>query len=139
MLHIVAAQVIGTDGQGILRLEQEMLRAVLPHKSLDGVGIQQHNILQGVAGDKAILTDHHRQTDGGVLSDGHGLEEIVIGLLVVLRVNLNPPRVPDAHGVRVVVVDVDGAGEGPVYAGQGDGKPAGGRHVHHLIHQGQAR
>ena len=100
MLHIVAAQVIGTDGQGILRLEQEMLRAVLPHKGLDGVGIQQHNILQGVAGDKAILTDHHRQTDGGVLSDGHGLEEIVIGLLVVLRVNLNPPRVPDAHGVR---------------------------------------
>ena len=38
----------------------------------------------------------------------------------------------------MVVVDVDGAGEGTVHAGQGDGQAAGGSHIHHLIHEGEA-
>ena len=99
VLHVMAAQVVGPHGQGVLRLEEVVFRVVLPHEGFHRVGVQQDDVLQGVAGDEPVLAHHHRQADRGVLPDGHGLEEVVIGLLVVLGVKLDPPGVPDAHGV----------------------------------------
>ena len=62
---------------------------VLPHKILHRLVIQQGDVLQSMAGDEAVLADHHRQAHVGVLPDGHSLEEVVIGFLVVLGIGLN--------------------------------------------------
>lgn len=80
--------------------------------------------LDGMAGDETVLTDHEREADVGVLGDAGGHDEVVVGLLVVLAVELDPAGVAGAHRVAVVAMDVDGAGERAVDE----------RHQHRLSH-----
>ncbi|CAN4017152.1 hypothetical protein AJOOGB_AJOOGB_02370, partial [Dysosmobacter welbionis] len=109
---------------------------VLTHELLDLLCLHQLDVLDGVGGDEAVLAHHDGQAHR--LRDPHGLQVVVVGLLVRLRKQHQPAGIPHAHGVGVVVVDVDGAGQGAAGDGQRDGQPVGGRHVQHLRHVAQA-
>ncbi len=115
-----------------------MLRLPLAHEPFDQVVFHQEDVLHPMAGDKAVLADHHRKHHVLVLRNRVGLKEIVIGFLVGLRIDLNPPAVPGSHAVGMIRVDVDGAGQGPVHQRQHHRQPVGSRHVQLLPHQGQA-
>ena len=60
-----------------------------------------------MAGDKSVLADHDRQPDALMLRNTVSLHHIIIGFLIILRVDLDPSGVPCAHTVGVVAVDVD--------------------------------
>ena len=68
-----------------------------------------------------------------------GLQIVVIGLLVVFSVDLDKTGITLCHGVGIIVVDIDGAGQGTAGNGQNDGQPGGSRAVEDLIHVGKAR
>ena len=108
---------------------------IFPHEVLDLAILQKLDILHCMGGDEAVHADHHRQPNR--LGNGERLDIVVIDLLVVLRINLNPARIPRAHGVGMVVIDVDGAGQRTGRNRQHNGKPAGRCHVQKLIHQRQ--
>ena len=106
-----------------------MLRLVLADEVLHHVVLQQLDVFHCVAGDETVLADHDREHDVFVLGDAVRLDHVVVGFLVVLGKDLNPAGVSGAHGVGMVAVDVDRAGEGAVYKGQTDWEPVGGRHI----------
>ena len=72
-----------------------------------------------------------------MLGYADGLEAVVVSLLVILAVDLDPARVAAAHGVLMVAVDVDGAGQRAVDRGHHDGKPIARGDEEHLPHQGE--
>ena len=114
-----------------------MLRVVFPHKALNCFILHQFDVFHRVGGDKAVHADHHRQTDIPSFRNGEGLDIVVIDLLIVLRVDLDPAGVPGTHGVGMVIVDVDGAGESAGGHCQNNGQSGGCRHIQKLIHQSQ--
>ena len=85
----------------------------------------------------ACLADHDRKS--AVLCDRHSLDVIVVDFLIVFCVDLDPPAVAAAHGIRMVVVDVDRSGQGPVHDSHDDGQPAGGCYIQEFPHIGQTR
>ena len=109
---------------------------VLTHEGFDLVVLHQLDILDGMGGNEAVLADHNGQAHR--LSDAHGLEIVVVGLLVGLGKEHQPAGIPDTHGIGVVVVDVDGAAERPAAHRQSDGQTVGIRHIQHLRHVAQA-
>ncbi len=135
-LHVVHRGGIGAHGDGLVLVQQVVLGLVLAHELPHRLGFLQLNVLDGVGGDEAVLADHDGQ--GHRLADPHGLEIVVIGLLVRLGKQHQPARVPDTHGVGVVVVNVDGAGQGAAAHRQGDGQAVGGGHIQHLGHVNEA-
>ena len=135
-LHVVDRGGVGAHGHRLILVEQVVPGPVLAHKRPDLLRLHQLDVFDGVGGDEAVLTDHDGQPHR--LADAHGLEIVVIGLLVGLGKEHQPAGVPDAHGVGVVVVDVDGAAEGTAGDRQGDGQAVGGGHVQHLGHVAQA-
>ena len=108
--HCIAGYRIGADGHGFSGIEKIFLRSVGPDKFADRSILQQLDIFHSVAGDKAVLADHHRQVHPGILRDRKCLKIIVIGFLVVFCVDLDPARVAGSHPVRMVAVDVDRTG-----------------------------
>ena len=114
VLHVVRRNIVRADSERRLAADEGMLGVVLADELPDCLILLELDVLDRVRSDEAVLTYHDRQADIRCLRDAHRLEIVVIGLLIVLGVKLDPPGVPDAHGVGVVVVDVDGAGEGPV-------------------------
>ena len=89
-----------------------------------------------MAGDKAVLADHDGQP--AVLCDGHRLYVIIIYFLIVLCVDLDPAAVSAAHGVRMVVVDVDRSSQSSVDYRHGDRQSAGCCYIEQLPHQSQS-
>ncbi len=135
-LHVVNRGRIGAHSDGLVLVQEVVLGLVLAHELPDLLRLLQFDVLNGVGGDEAVLADHDGQ--GHRLANPHGLEVVVIGLLVGLGKQHQPARVPDAHGVGVVVVDVDGAGQSAAGNRQGDGQAVGSGHVQHLGHVNQA-
>ncbi len=123
-LHAVIGNRIGSYRHGLVLLQKIMLRLVLPDEFFDGLIVPQGNVFHGMAGDKAVLADHHRKMHVPVLRNAVGLEEIVIGLLVVLRVNLNPAGIPRSHTVGMLRVDIQGSRQPPVYHRHHNGQAA---------------
>ena len=121
-LHGIIGDGVGADGHGFSGVKEEFFGFIGSDKFPHGFVFQQLDILHRVAGDKAVLADHDREMDSGILGDGKCLQIIVVGLLIVFRVDLDPSSVAGAHAVRVVTVDVDGAGQGPVHQSQDQGK-----------------
>ena len=92
-----------------------------------------------MARDKAVLADHHRQVHPGILRDRESLNVVVIGLLIVLRIDLDPAGVPCAHSVGVVTVDINRAGQCAVDQREHDGQSVGRRKEQFLPHQRKPR
>ena len=120
-------------------LEQIVFGVVFADKGLHRFVLLQFDVLQRVGGDEAVLADHDGQTHVGGLTDAVGHQIVVIGLLIVLGVDLDKAGVPLGHGVGVVMVDIDGAGQSAAGHGQHDGQAGGGGHIEYLVHEGQAR
>jgi hypothetical protein len=85
-----------------------------------------------------VLADEHRQQHVGVLRDPGRHDRQVVGLLRILGEELDDARVPDQHRVRVVAVNVDRPGEGPVGQRHYDRRAHRGGDVDDLGHQGEA-
>ena len=100
---------------------------------------KQLNIFHRVARDKSVLADHDRQMDSGVLCDRERLDIIVIGFLVVFRVDLDPSRISRSHAVGMVAVDIDRARQSSVDKRQNDGKTVGCRKEQLLPHERKSR
>jgi len=64
---------------------------------------------------KTIHADHHRQK--GLLGNFEGLNVQISRLLVVLGMELNPPRISDRHGILLIIPDAQWRRYGPVGAG----------------------
>ena len=65
------------------------------------------------------------------------VKEIIVGLLIIFRINLEPARISGAHAVRMVTVDIDRTGQRPVYQCQHQRHPVGRRQQQLLPHQRQ--
>jgi len=91
-----------------------------------------------VGEDVPVEADECRQEDAPVLRDPVGDVMEVGRLLVVLGIELEPPRVPEGDRVLLVVPDRERGTEGPVDDGHDD-REAQPRGVEaHLEHQRQA-
>ena len=106
-----------------------MFRLIFAHEVFHHVIFQKFDVFHGVAGDETVLADHDRKHHVFVFGDAVCLNHVVVGFLIVLGKNLNPSGVSRAHGVGMIAVDVDRAGEGAVYKGQTDREPVGGSHI----------
>ena len=84
-----------------------MIRLILTDKILYLIILDQQNILNTVAGDEPILTDHDGQMYPLVLRDRKCLYVIVVHLLIGLRIDLDPAGIPCTHAVRVIRIDID--------------------------------
>ena len=82
-----------------------------------------------MAGDKTVLADHDREHDVFMFRDAVSLDHVVVSFLVIFCEDLDPAGIPGAHGVGVVTIDVDRAGERTVYEGEADRKPVGSCHI----------
>ncbi|CAN3987001.1 HNH endonuclease, partial [Dysosmobacter welbionis] len=102
-LHVVHGRGVGAHGHGLAGLQQRVGGLVLTHELLDLLCLHQLDVLDGVGGDEAVLAHHDGQAHR--LRDPHGLQVVVVGLLVRLRKQHQPAGIPHAHGVGVVVVD----------------------------------
>ena len=120
MLHVVRRNVVRADCERRLAADEGMLGVVLADEFLDRLVLLKLDVLDCVRGDKAVLADHDRQADIRCLRDAHRLKVVVIGLLIILGVQLNPAGIARAHGVGMVVVDVDRAGQRAVDARKRD-------------------
>ena len=112
---------------------------VFTDKGFDCFVFFQLDVFQSVRSNEAVFTDHNRQTHVRSLTDPVGLQIVVIGLLVVFSVDLDKTGITLCHGVGIIMVDIDGAGQGTAGNGQNDGQPGGSRAVEDLIHVGKAR
>ena len=120
-------------------LQKVVLRRILAHEGLDRLIFQKFDVFYRMGGDEAVLAYHDGQSYVRVLRDGHGLEVIVVGLLVVFGIDLNPAGIPGIHSIRVIVVDIDGTGQSAADAGQRDGQAGRRGHVQQFPHEGEAR
>ena len=90
-----------------------------------------------MAGDEAVLADHHRKMHPRILRDRIRLNIVVISLLVVFRIDLDPPGVARAHAVGMITVDIDRSGQRPVHERQHNGQAVTGRKKEFFPHQSQ--
>ena len=92
--------------------------------------------LEGVGEHEAVHADHDGQRE--LLCDAEGLDVQVDGLLIGLRKELDPAAVALAHGVRMVVPDVDRCADRTVGDRHDDRESETGRVVDRLDHEEQA-
>ena len=117
-------------------LEQVVFRIVFADEVLDHLVGLKLDVLDRVRRcSKAVLTNHDRQADVRILGDRHRLNVVVIGFLIVLGEDLNPAGIACAHGIRMVVVDVDRTGQCAADQREGDRKAGGRSDVQQLPHQ----
>ena len=123
----------------VLVLQKVVLRRILANKRLDRLIFQKFDVFYRMGGDEAVLAYHDGQSYIWMLRNGHGLEIVVVGFLVVFCIDLDPAGIPGVHGVGVVIVDIDGAGQCAADTGQRDGQAGGRGHMQQLPHEGEAR
>ena len=68
--------------------------------------------------------------------NAHGENNRFIYFLGIFTIELDPAAVAGAHGIGVVTVDVDIAGEGAVDYRHDNGQPQGSGNIEYFMHQG---
>ena len=134
VLVVVVVEIQWAVGLGVVEVQQRPLRRIRTHKVGDRSIPKDLYALNSMAGDEAILADSHRQQHIRMLADAHRLNQIVVGLLAVLREEDAPAAVAHAHHVRVIAVDVDGGGQRPVDQAHHNGTAGGSGDVENLPH-----
>ena len=105
--HIIVCDGIGSHRHRTFRVQQIVLRFIFSDKLLNVIILQKLHILDCMAGDKTILADHDRQSHILMFGNAVSLYHIVIGFLIVLRIDLDPSGIPCAHTVRMITVNID--------------------------------
>ena len=78
---------------------------------------------------KSILADHDGKPYVLVFRDTVCLHHIIIGLLVILRIDLNPSGISCAHTVRMIAVDIDRPRKRTIHQRQRQRQTIGSRYV----------
>jgi len=138
VLKVIVGIVPGPHGHRVLGVQQGEPGLIGADKLLHRLIRQNTDALDPMAGDKAILAAHHGQQKVLMLGNLERLDGVVVSLLAGLCIELQPTGIAGSHGIRVVTVDIQRAGEGTVHHREDDRQAHACRDIEHLPHQGQA-